>query len=140
VQGLPAYRSRKIEIESSADGAAVMATETEVKQVLLNLVINALEATDPKRGVVRIRTTRTGDRLVLEVSDNGKGMTQDTLDHIFEPFFTDKRGVTESNEQHGTGLGLSITHAIVQQHGGRIHAHSAGPGKGSRFTVELPAA
>jgi len=140
VQGLPRYRARKIETETSGDGLAVMGRETELKQVLLNLVINALEATDPKKGVVKIATTRQGDRVNLAVADNGKGMNQDTLDHIFEPFFTNKRGVTESNEERGTGLGLSITHAIVQQHGGRIHAHSAGPGKGSRFTVELPAA
>jgi signal transduction histidine kinase len=73
---------------------------------------------------------------------------------VFEPFFTEKRGAgTDMGDllplaaaaeglerRHGTGLGLSITHAIVEAHGGRITAHSDGPGKGSLFTVRLPAA
>jgi signal transduction histidine kinase len=58
------------------------------------------------------------------------------VDRVFEPFFTDKRG----RQQPGTGLGLSITHAIVLDHGGRITAHSDGPGSGSTFTIRLPAA
>ena len=72
----------------------------------------------------------------LSVFDNGRGMSAQTLDCVFEPFFTEKRGP----RQHGTGLGLSITHAIVEDHGGRVRAESDGPGRGSRFVVELPAA
>jgi signal transduction histidine kinase len=72
----------------------------------------------------------------LEVVDNGKGMPTEVLDHVFEPFFTAKRGVAEP----GTGLGLSISHAIVESHGGQVRASSAGPGRGSRFVVRLPAA
>jgi signal transduction histidine kinase len=68
----------------------------------------------------------------LSVSDNGRGMTPQTIQRVFEPFFTDKRS------EHGTGLGLSITHAIVKDHGGRITSESAGLGLGSRFTVTLP--
>ena len=71
----------------------------------------------------------------MVVSDNGKGMSQETLDHVFEPFFSGKRGSSE----HGVGLGLSITHAIVESHGGRINAYSDGIGKGSRFEVQWPA-
>jgi signal transduction histidine kinase len=63
-------------------------------------------------------------------------MTPDTLDHVFEPFFTEKRG----QQRPGTGLGLSITHAIVLDHEGRIIAESDGVGKGSQFTIYLPAA
>jgi signal transduction histidine kinase len=62
-------------------------------------------------------------------------MTPEVLDRVFEPFFTDKRGA----RQPGTGLGLSISHAIIESHGGRIRAASAGPGKGSEFVVQLPA-
>src|SRR5207248_6704007 len=82
---------------------------------------------------------RTDGRVELSVSDNGRGMDAETLERVFEPFFTDKRG-SRAPGTAGTGLGLSITHAIVEAHGGRIRAHSDGAGKGSRFTVELPAA
>jgi signal transduction histidine kinase len=61
-------------------------------------------------------------------------MSQQTLDQIFEPFYTDKRGTAAP----GTGLGLSITHAIINNHGGEICAQSDGPGRGSRFIVRLP--
>jgi signal transduction histidine kinase len=146
VQGLPRYRERKIETKvAPPDSAgpralAVMGHETELKQVLLNLVINALEAVDARTGRVIIEAQQEGDRLILSVTDNGKGMSPATLDHVFEPFFTEKRGVPADGEERGTGLGLSITHAIVVQHGGRIRAASEGADKGSRFTVELPAA
>jgi len=113
----------------------VVANPTEMKQVLLNLTVNALEAVPPDRGEVRIGGRRSGEWVEVSVEDNGKGMTPETLEQVFEPFFTAKRGAGEP----GTGLGLSITHAIVESHGGRIRAESSGPGKGSRFTVRLPA-
>ena len=65
-------------------------------------------------------------------TDNGCGMTDEVLKHLFEPFFTRRR-----NGQ-GTGLGLSITYRIVADHGGHIEVHSDGPGKGSQFRVQLP--
>jgi signal transduction histidine kinase len=68
------------------------------------------------------------------VTDDVPGMTAETVDRVFEPFFTEKRGV-----RTGTGLGLSIVHAIVTDHGGAITAASGGPGRGSRFVVTLPA-
>jgi signal transduction histidine kinase len=63
-------------------------------------------------------------------------MSAEMLEHVFEPFFTSKRG----RSAPGTGLGLSISHAIVSQYGGRLRAESDGPGRGSLFTLELPAA
>jgi two-component system CheB/CheR fusion protein len=71
----------------------------------------------------------------VSVKDNGRGMGPEVLPHVFEPFFTARRGSPE----RGTGLGLSITHAIVESHQGRIEAQSDGPGLGARFTVRLPA-
>ncbi len=68
------------------------------------------------------------------VTDNGRGMSPETLERIFEPFFTEKRGAQVA----GTGLGLSISLAIVESHGGHLRAFSEGPGRGSRFIVELP--
>jgi signal transduction histidine kinase len=106
-----------------------------MKQVVLNLAINALEAVAAGTGKVGIQVRRRWDRVTLQVSDNGRGMTSDTLGRIFEPFFTDKRG----QRAPGTGLGLSITHAIVESHGGTIRAESTGLDGGSRFVVELPA-
>ena len=69
---------------------------------------------------------------MLVVEDNGCGMTDDVIQHLFEPFFTRRRG------GQGTGLGLSITYRIVEEHHGQIVAHSDGLGKGSKFTVTLP--
>jgi signal transduction histidine kinase len=106
-----------------------------MKQVLLNLTVNALEAVPPG-GEVVIEGRRRDDWVEVSVSDNGRGISAESLPHVFEPFFTEKRGSGEP----GTGLGLSITHAIVEGHGGRIEAHSDGPGRGSRFTFHLPAA
>lgn len=108
----------------------------QVRQVLLNLVINALEATEPGAGEVVVRGEMAEGGVRVVVIDNGRGMDEATLDRVFEPFFTAKRGSGEP----GTGLGLSISHAIVQRLGGRLWAASAGPGRGSRFVIELPAA
>jgi signal transduction histidine kinase len=113
----------------------VMANEVEMKQVALNLLINALEAS-PGDGIVEVAIVRDDGAVRLSVLDHGKGMTAETAQRVFEPFFTDKKGTGHN----GTGLGLSITHAIVTSHGGRIWAESDGPGKGSRFSIELPAA
>lgn len=135
-KGLRNYRDRRVILNFEArDSLEIVANLTEIKQVLLNLTVNALEAVSPERGEVRIGGRRAGDWVELSVDDNGKGMTPETLEHVFEPFFTAKRGAGEP----GTGLGLSITHAIVENHGGRIRVESDGPGCGSRFTVRLPA-
>jgi signal transduction histidine kinase len=135
-KGLRNYRDRRVVLDfNEAAALEVTANLTEMKQVLLNLTVNALEAVPPDTGMVRVGGRRVGDGVEVFVEDNGKGMTPETLEQIFEPFFTAKRGAGDP----GTGLGLSITHAIVENHGGRIRAESAGPGRGSRFTVTLPA-
>jgi signal transduction histidine kinase len=114
----------------------VMANEGEIRQVVLNLVANALEATAGGDGNVRVSVGRSGGTVELVVSDDGVGMAAETLARVFEPFFTTKRG----GERPGTGLGLSVAHAIVRDHGGTIEARSDGVGRGSRMTVRLPAA
>jgi signal transduction histidine kinase len=103
----------------------------EIKQVVLNLVVNALESMDPG-GTLRIEARY--DRGMAEISfiDDGCGMEAETLENIFEPFFTRRR------DGKGTGLGLSITHRIVNQHHGEITAASDGPNRGSTFRVRLP--
>jgi signal transduction histidine kinase len=136
IAGLPQFRDRRLELDLPPDDALiVMAREPEIKQVLLNLAVNALEATTPGEGVVRLEGRTAAGRVSFSVIDNGRGMSPDVLPHVFEPFFSQKRGAGEP----GTGLGLSIVHAIVIDNGGEIEAHSDGPGCGSRFTLRLPA-
>jgi signal transduction histidine kinase len=136
VGGLPNYANQRITLDwRPEEDFNVMASEGEMKQVIINLVINGLEALTGKAGKMSIALRRAGDEIEMSVSDNGRGMSPDTMERVFEPFFTEKRG-----QRHGTGLGLSITHAIVQDHGGSITAQSDGLGSGSRFAVRLPAA
>ena len=113
----------------------VQANENEMKQVLLNLVANALEATEPGRGEVRVDVARSNGWVEVRVADNGAGMAPQVRDHVFEPFFSSR----PAGGPKGTGLGLSISHAIVTSHNGRIRAESDGSGKGSQFIVQLPA-
>ena len=135
-RGLRNYRDRNVRVNfDDADATQVVANPNEMKQVMLNLIVNALEAVSPVTGEVAVEGRRKDEWVEVTVSDNGRGIPPESLSHVFEPFYTDKRGAGEP----GTGLGLSITHAIVESHGGRIEAHSAGVGRGSRFTFQLPA-
>lgn len=109
----------------------VTANGGEIKQVILNLVANALESLSGT-GRLEIAITEQADEVLLTFSDNGCGMTPHVLENLFEPFFTAKAS------GKGTGLGLAITHRIVTDHGGRIEASSEGPGQGSTFRVHLP--
>jgi len=137
LQGLKSLNDRQVELKFDPDQPLeVWANISEIKQVLLNLLTNALEAVKPGVGRVILQGQRDGEWVVLSVGDNGRGMTPQTLERIFEPFFTEKRGVGEP----GTGLGLCISHAIVENHGGKIVASSDGPDRGSVFTLHLPAA
>jgi signal transduction histidine kinase len=115
------------------DGPPVIAEvcPQELKQVVLNLITNALDSLD-SGGLVTVNVTSHGTDALVTVEDNGCGMTEEVIQHLFEPFFTRRR-----NGQ-GTGLGLSITYRIVEEHHGQIVAQSAGPGHGSKFTVTLP--
>jgi len=103
----------------------------EIKQVVLNLITNALDSVEPG-GTVKISVSLNGTQARLVVEDDGCGMSAEVIRHLFEPFFTRRRG------GQGTGLGLSISYRIVEEHNGQIVAKSDGPGKGSMFTVVLP--
>lgn len=102
----------------------------EINQVILNLIVNAGHAI-AERGEIRIRTWREGEKVYMEISDTGCGITAENLEKIFEPFFTTKP------VGQGTGLGLSIVFNIVKKHGGDIKVATE-PGKGTAFTVSLP--
>ncbi len=141
VGGLRKFRDRTISVHADDDAAQpVRGSAAELKQVLLNLLVNALEAAPTVGGEVRIECRRAGSNVEVIVSDNGLGMSPDVLAHIFEPFFTTRRGGAPSQRTRGVGLGLSISHAIIASHGGRLRAESEGPQRGSRFIIELPVA
>jgi len=124
------YRNKQIHF---APREAVFAhvDAQEIKQVVLNLVVNALDCMEPG-GCLKIDVRNAEGKAELVFADDGCGMAPDVLENIFEPFFT-RRKVGK-----GTGLGLSITHRIVNQHHGEIAAQSPGEGQGSTFTVRLP--
>jgi signal transduction histidine kinase len=103
----------------------------EIKSVVLNLVVNALDSMD-EGGTLHIHLGRKDHMAEIEFADTGCGMSPEILENIFEPFFT------RSRTGKGTGLGLSISHRVVSQHGGEIEATSPGPNQGSTFTVRLP--
>jgi len=100
-----------------------------LNQVLLNLIVNAIDAV-PDGGLIRIATTADESTTRVAISDNGPGIPREKLQKIFEPFYTTKAG--------GTGLGLSISESILAEHGGRIDVESE-EGKGATFIIVLPA-
>ncbi len=111
----------------------VRGDDRQLQQVILNLVVNAEHAmlgTATKR--LAIRTTNESDRVVMEITDTGTGMTPEVQKRIFEPFFTTKP------EGRGTGLGLSVSYGIITAHRGTLDVSSA-RGKGSTFRLSLPA-
>ncbi len=128
-----------IEKHLADDLAPIMVDRQQIKQVLMNLILNAMDAMKAKGGrltvVTRHLTRLDGTRWVqIEVADTGCGIAPEDLPHIFDPFFTTKH---ESTEHAGTGLGLSIVHQIIQEHAGTVEARST-VGKGTTFTLALP--
>ena len=104
---------------------------SELNQVFLNLLVNAAHAIGPQRGLIVVRSGDAGDKVWVEVEDDGCGIAPEHLARIFDPFFTTKP------VGRGTGLGLSLAYGIVQKHHGRIDVRSE-PGRGSCFRVTLP--
>jgi signal transduction histidine kinase len=130
IRHLGKYQNKKVILREGGPVIAELCPQ-EMKQVVLNLITNALDSVEAD-GAVIIAVRKRDNNAELVVEDNGCGMTDEVRKHLFEPFFTRRRG------GQGTGLGLSITYRIVEEHNGQIFPHSDGPGKGSRFTVLLP--
>jgi signal transduction histidine kinase len=120
----------KLERILSPEVPEITADPSQLYQVLVNLVVNSIQAM-PQGGRLTIRTLSENDHVLLMVEDTGIGMSPEILAKIFLPFFTTK----DINE--GTGLGLAVVHGIVTSHSGKIKVESE-VGKGSRFTVILP--
>ncbi|PIE67824.1 MAG: PAS domain-containing sensor histidine kinase [Deltaproteobacteria bacterium] len=111
---------------------AAVINEKKIKQVLINLLMNAIHAVD-REGTITIATglNRSSNRITVEVSDTGHGIQKENLSRIFDPFFTTKP------TGEGTGLGLSVSYGIIKGHGGHISVKSE-PGQGAAFTLFLP--
>lgn len=130
-------RAQQIRLETQCEPLPTLRGDGDrLTQALTNLLGNALRFT-PAGGSILLGTRAQGDDIEIRVQDDGSGIPAEDLPRIFERFYqVDKaRGPLR-----GSGLGLSITREIVQAHGGRIHADSAGPGQGSTFTLWLPRA
>ncbi len=124
------FRSINLHTDLDARLPTVMADHDQMRQVVLNIVINAAEAM-PNGGELRVASRLDGGRDVqLAIGDTGPGISQEVMGRLFEPFFTTKKT--------GTGLGLAIAYGIVERHKGKIDIDSA-PGRGTTITVRIPA-
>ncbi|MGE9971656.1 sensor histidine kinase [Candidatus Pseudoscillospira sp. SGI.172] len=109
----------------------VYGNELQLSQMLLNLVLNAFQAMERSGGTLRVSTWADESSVFLRVSDTGPGISEQTLPHIFEPFYTTKEA------GKGTGLGLAIVRQVVEEHGGTVSVETA-VGRGAAFLVSLP--
>ncbi len=129
-----AGKLRRLEmITTIGDGLQVTVNRTRIEQILVNLIVNAVDAIGERPGTITIDIQPTPDanRVVCSVSDTGSGIPTEQLEKIFEPFFTTKP------EDRGTGLGLPVAREIVQSYGGNLHVAST-LGAGTTFTFDLP--
>lgn len=128
-------RKQKIQLktESVGESMPVVLPEGEVKQILYNLMRNAIQVS-PTNGTVTICIRRTEGDVRVAVSDHGAGIPEEVLPHIFDPFFTTKAGDPKS----GLGLGLSVSRSLIEAMGGSIGVETS-VGQGSRFTAAFPA-
>jgi signal transduction histidine kinase len=128
-----------VDLDLDPDVGAVPCFEGDLKQVVLNIVVNAAHAIDEQRrregsdrlGRIAVSSRRTDDEAVISISDDGTGMDERTRQRVFDPFFTTKE------VGRGTGQGLTLALAAMKKHGGRIEITSA-PGEGSTFRIALP--
>ena len=128
---------KKIVIQKEIDpGLGIMEADTlRFKQILINLIDNAIKFSKPEGGAVNISARKNGDMAQFSISDTGIGIKEDDMDKLFEPFFQADSGI--SRRYGGAGAGLAVTRQIVEQHGGRIWVDSTF-GEGSTFSFTLP--
>jgi signal transduction histidine kinase len=131
VEHQPMFRHLTLANRVPLDLPPITADVNQLSQILMNLLLNAAQATPPGGDItISAGMEQSGDLVELRVSDSGSGIPADILPHVFEPFFTTKRG-------KGTGLGLSISQSYIRSHGGDIHVESAA-GAGTTVRVTLP--
>jgi PAS domain S-box-containing protein len=132
VRKLAAERRVTVLIQQPCELPEVVVNPTEMEQVLVNVLSNALQASRPD-SVVTVHLEALADTIGVQVIDQGCGMTREQVDRILDPFYTTRQ------HEGGTGLGLSITYGIIQQHGGTIDVKTA-PGRGTTMSIRLPVA
>ncbi len=120
----------EIDTQFAAADPIVLADADQLKQVLVNLVSNAVQAMEDTGGRIAVRVWDDDEFVLVSVADDGPGIAPEVLERVFDPFY--------STRDSGTGLGLTIVHRIIDQHGGRVEAQST-PGAGTTFTIALPA-
>ncbi|WP_437798853.1 ATP-binding protein [Sorangium sp. So ce693] len=130
-------RRHHLTVTVPSSGLAVDGDVMRLAQVISNLLTNAAKYTE-SGGEIAVRAERTEGEVVLSVRDNGIGIAPEMLASVFERFVQERQALDRS--QGGLGLGLAIVHNLVAMHGGRVSAHSEGRGRGSEFTIRLPAA
>lgn len=128
-------RKQRLELAHRHETIVLYVDPTRIIQVIANLLHNASRFT-PDGGWIELRAERSGDELLLRVRDNGYGIAPDFLHTVFEPFVQSQ--APSGRAQAGLGIGLTLVKTLVELHGGRVQASSAGVGKGSEFTVRLP--
>jgi len=130
-------QARQIELRAEIDAEPLMVDcdPARLLQIQANLLSNAAKYT-PVGGHVELSARRVDQEVVLRVKDDGVGIPQDMLGDVFELFVQSKRTLDRS--EGGLGVGLTLVRGLVERHGGRVHAHSDGIGKGSEFSVYLP--
>ena len=133
-QSIAPNRKVRMEVFDGPGTPEVLGDDARLRQVLGNLVANALQHTPESAGVT-VRVGTRDDDAVLEVSDEGPGMSEDDAQRVFERFY--RADSSRTRASGGTGLGLSIVHSLVEAHGGSVEVTTA-PGRGCRFTVSLP--
>ncbi|MEJ6022641.1 sensor histidine kinase [Ramlibacter sp. PS4R-6] len=136
VRPVAAARSMRLRKVVDTNVGPVRGDATRLRQVLSNLVNNAVKFT-PERGWIEVSLQRTGGWAQVEVADNGAGIAPGFLPHVFDRFRQDP---ATAGQHDGLGLGLAIARHIVEMHGGEIEARSGGEGRGATFTVRLPLA
>ena len=133
----PAADARQIKLQALVDNAAgpVWGDPHRMQQIVWNLLSNAIKFT-PKGGQVQVQLERVSSHVEIAVSDSGQGISANFLPHVFERF---QQEDASSKRQHGgLGIGLAIVRQLVELHGGKVTAESAGEGKGATFRVILP--
>jgi PAS domain S-box-containing protein len=134
-QPLIEAQGHQLEITIDSDSFLVNADPVRMAQVVSNLLTNAAKYTE-SNGRIWLRAQRENGWAVLKVQDNGIGISTEMLPHVFDLFVQADHAVTRS--QGGLGIGLTLVKNLVEMHGGKVEAHSEGPGKGCQFVVRLP--
>ncbi|HHY26765.1 MAG TPA: HAMP domain-containing protein [Desulfitobacterium dehalogenans] len=125
---------REVQLDLSLEGFVFVDVD-KMKQVILNLFHNGVQHTDPVKGVILISLKSEASGVELTVQDNGPGIPEEHIPHLFERFY--RSDSSRTRKYGGAGLGLAITHSLVELHGGTLHVESK-VGEGSRFIVWLP--